>query len=148
MPVLKVKGMRRWCPAVSISPCLSLISILRGNFARLCRLNRCVSAGGKVVYFLFGMGSVWVLQCGCVWFEMDITTQFMPTGWQAGSLKDRPFSTLSVSFCFTFASPTLSTHSCVTLALFFFFFCLLLNKPSEKSNGEIFCGLQTIFKTK
>lgn len=52
MPVLKVKGMHRWCPAVSVS-CLRLISILRGNYARLCRLNRCVSLGGKVIRFQF-----------------------------------------------------------------------------------------------
>lgn len=114
--------MRRWCPAVSISSCLSLISILRGNVARLCRLNRCVSQGGKVICFvcfffpLFGMGSVWVLQCGCVWFQgQKWILQIMPTGWQAGSLKYM----LSFSFCSMFASPTLSTHSCITLHYFF-----------------------------
>lgn len=38
---------------MSISSCLSLISIVRGNFARLCRLNRCVSLGEKNCDFFF-----------------------------------------------------------------------------------------------
>lgn len=38
---------------MSISSCLSLISIVRGNFARLCRLNRCVSLGEKIFDFFF-----------------------------------------------------------------------------------------------
>lgn len=45
--------MRRWCPAVCISSCLSLISILWGNRARLCRLNRCVSLGKESSAFFF-----------------------------------------------------------------------------------------------
>lgn len=73
-------------------------------------------------FFRFRMGSVWVLQCGCVWFQGQkwILQQCMPTGWQDSSLKDRP--TLSVSFCFTFASSTLSTHFRNTSCTFFFFF--------------------------
>lgn len=55
MPVLKVKGMRNWCPAVSISSCLSLISILRGNLVRLCRFNRCISLGGKSFVIMFSL---------------------------------------------------------------------------------------------
>lgn len=87
---------------MSISSCLSLISIVRGNFARLCRLNRCVSLGEKIFdfFFFFGMGSVWVLKCGCVWIQCHKwISQFMPTGWQAGSLKGRPYSMLSVFVC-------------------------------------------------
>lgn len=153
-----MKGMRRWCPAVCISSCLSLISILRGNLVGLCRLNRCVSLGGKVVCFhslFFGMGAAWVLQygtCPVSGSEVDITMQFLPTGWPAHSLKDRPSSAHSLSFCFTFASPTLSTHSCITSCTIVFFFCLLFNKPSKiwkkKSKGRIFFSLQTFFKKK
>lgn len=124
--------MRRWCPAVCISSCLSLISILRGNLVGLCRLNRCVSLGGKVVCFhslFFGMGAAWVLQygtCPVSGSEVDITMQFLPTGWSAHSLKDRPSSAHSLSFCFTFASPTLSTHSCITSCTIVFFFAFFL----------------------
>lgn len=55
MPVLKVKGMHRWYPAVSISSCLSLISILRGNIAILRRLKSVSHWGEKlsVCVFLF-----------------------------------------------------------------------------------------------
>lgn len=129
MPVLKVKGMRRWCPAVSISSCLSLISILRGNVAGLSRLNKCLSLGEKVVclhFFPFGNGvslstSVWM--CLVSWSEVDITLQFMPTGWQAGSLKDRPFSMLSSSFLFHICIIN-SEHPLLHYLLHFFFFFL------------------------
>lgn len=57
--------MRRWCPAVIISSCLSLH--FKGTVARLCRLNRCVSIGEITLFFLFGMR-----QCVCVWFWVGI----------------------------------------------------------------------------
>lgn len=128
-----------------ISSCLSLISILRGNLVGLCRLNRCVSLGGKVVCFhslFFGMGAAWVLQygtCPVSGSEVDITMQFLPTGWPAHSLKDRPSSAHSLSFCFTFASPTLSTHSCITsctIVFFFFAFFLTNHLKFEKKKAK------------
>lgn len=44
--------MHSWCLAVSVY-CLSLISIFRGNVARLRRLNESVSLEGQVVCFHF-----------------------------------------------------------------------------------------------
>lgn len=106
MPVLKVKGMRRWCLAVSISSCLSLISILRGNVLGFAGFTSVCFTGGKSRLFSFfsfrnsvGLGtSVWM--CLVSESAVDIITQFMPTGWQASFQKDMPFFTLSFSFCF------------------------------------------------
>lgn len=51
--------------------CLSLISILRGNLTRLCRLKQVHLTGRKVVclYVLFQSGPVLVFKCGFFGFQ-------------------------------------------------------------------------------
>lgn len=143
MPVLKVKGMHRWCPAVSISSRLSLISILRGNVARLCRLNRCVSLGEKKSCPFSHFSSFWnwvVLQCQCFLVsgsEVDIFQRNLcQVVGKPAILRDRPFSLLSFIFSFHVCI-THSEHPLVHYLLHYLFFCLFfLNKPFKKNNGE------------
>lgn len=125
VPVLKVKGMRRWCPAVSISSCLSLISILRGNVPGFAGLTSVCVTGGKSRRFSFfsfrnlvGLGTL-VWMCLISESAVDIITQFLPTGWQASFQKDMPFSTLSFSFCF-YVCITNSKHPLLHYLLHFF----------------------------
>lgn len=138
-----MKGMRRWCPAVCISSCLSLISILWGNLARLCRLNRCVSLGEKSRLFsfflLFRNGirldpSVWM--CLVSGSEVDITTVY--ANWLASRRSKRQAHSFSIFLL----------HICIIdsqhplLHYLLHFFCHLLNKSCKKSKGKMFCGLQ------
>lgn len=138
MPVLKVKGMRRWCSAVSISSCLSLISILRGNVARLCRLNRCVSLGGdKVVCFSFffwerGRFEEFRVNVSGFWVGSGYCNAIFcqpvgrPAPLRRGCSPRFPYLFVS-HLCHHLRAPTLS----LPLALYFLF-RLLLNKPPKK----------------
>lgn len=119
---------------------LVLVSILRGllpGFAGLTGVSQLGKNHLVSFFFLFGMVESGYFSMFVSGFrlELDIITQLMPTGWQAGVLKDRPFSTISLPFYFMFASPTLSIHNYITSCTIFF--CLLLNKSFQKSNENI-----------